>query len=462
MKQAKAKSYIHFIIQLLLSGLLLSSCFSQEPAAKGNLQTDSLIAVSQAGAMPIFFDPSDVYAPVISTADYKDSLECLVRGGIPNFFCKMHTVDSVTIGYIGGSITRGDNMYRNQSAEFIQQMYPGVRIKAINAGVSGTGTAMGACRIKEQLLKYHPDLVFIEFAVNGAFREGMEGMIRQILRFDPFIDICLLYTIREGQTTTYTQGGIPANIEGLEKIANYYHIPSIHMGLQASFLEKNKKLVWKNAATSADGRIVFSKDGIHPLKAGGNLYAAAIARSMIKMQAVNKRVRHLLPPPLLADNWEDARMLDPLKSAVFSKEWSSVKPEKIPLLKSFAPWFPYIMQACKSGASFSFRFSGNMVGMFDIGGPEAGQLLLNVDGQDVQLINRFNQYCNNRYRGQCEFIQLDKGIHTVRFTISPVKANKRKILGRNQQKDILSHPEKYGRTCEMLGKILIRGEIVRR
>ncbi len=32
--------------------------------------------------------------------------------------------------------------------------------------------APAACN--EQVLQYHPDLVFIEFAVNGAYKDGME------------------------------------------------------------------------------------------------------------------------------------------------------------------------------------------------------------------------------------------------------------------------------------------------
>jgi len=407
-----------------------------------------------------FFNPSDPRTADISPGKFNDSCECNIRSGLPNFFYKANNTKRVTIGYIGGSITRAENMYRNQSAKFIQEMFPDVKMKAINAGIAGTGTDLGACRIKEQLLRYHPDLIFIEFAVNGAFCPGMEGMVRQIWTFDSSVDICFLYTISDGQDAIYEGGKVPKNIQRLEEIAYHYGIPSIHMGLYPSFLEKSGKLIWKGSTASGKKKIVFSEDGIHPLPVGGNLYAASIARAFIKMRENGHITLHYVPVPLIADNWQDATMLTPQNLATFSKGWIAIDPNKFDSLKSFKPWFPVIMKSAKPGSSFSFRFRGNMVGLFDVGGPEMGALILQVDGKKIKELNRFNRYCNNRYRGQCSFVSLPAGEHTVRFILSPDKLNKTIILGSSQLDDINRHPGRYDQTEELLGKILIRGEIL--
>lgn len=468
------------LVWWLIMGTSCTLLRSGEQASEHN---KDIIAASQTGAKPLFFDPGDATTETIAPGTFQDTLECMVRGGLPHFFDKAENGKSVTIGYIGGSITRGENMYRNQSAKFIQSIFPDVKMNAINTGVSGTGTDLGACRIHDQLLKYHPDLIFIEFAVNGAFRPGMEGMIRQIWRYDPTIDICLLYTIGGNQWKEYAKGQIPENIRGLEDIAEYYHIPSVHMAIEASMLAKAGKLMWKGDVGKTDHEIVFSGDGIHPLKAGGDLYAKAIARGMLKLKKLNPRSQdRRLGTPLLADNWEDAQMLDPRENATFSGEWEPVDPLMTDSLRQFKPWFPYLMKSGTPGASFSFQFNGEMVGLFDIGGPEAGQLSLTVDGKKMSLLrqsntlawkvvpenegapllNRFNKYCNNRYRGQCEFIALKPGLHKVTFSISPEKADKAGILGTGHLKDMARHPERYNQTVELLGKILIRGEIVGR
>ena len=449
----------------LIQGLLLLMAAGN--AAAQNRQ--DLIAASQAGASPLFFQPgADV--PLVSTGGFSDSRECYIRNGLPAFFKKANAGKPVVVGFIGGSITQGNAGYRPQTVRYLQAMYPGVTIQALNAGVSGTGTELGACRIGEQLLQHHPDLVFVEFAANGAYAKGMEGIVRQIRRASPATDICLIYTIIGDQPQVYAAGNVPENIKGLEKVAEHYGLPSIHLGLHAALLEHKGRLVWKgNAADS--GRILFSNDGIHPLPEGGNLYAAAIARSMEKMK-LHGSVQNAgsLPAPLFAGNWEDGGMYDPAKIAQFSGDWQPVT------LPKFSAWFPLIQKASTPGASFTFRFSGSAFGIFDVGGPEAGQIEIEVNGKNMKAagppepgtqiyrlepgdspVNRFNRFCNNRYRGQHQLFTLEPGDHTVTIRLSSQKADKAGILGPAQAEDIARHPEKYDRTVLYLGKILIKG-----
>ncbi len=71
-----------------------------------------------------------------------------MRNGLPNYFHKLQSGKPVTIAYIGGSITQAVYCYRTRSARFLQSMYPAIPMKAVNAGVSGTGTDLGACRLQ--------------------------------------------------------------------------------------------------------------------------------------------------------------------------------------------------------------------------------------------------------------------------------------------------------------------------
>lgn len=469
---------------------------------------DDLIAASQAGASPLFFQPA-AGTPLVSTGNFFNEKECAVRNGLPHFFQKAASGKPLLIGFIGGSITQGNMGYRPQTVRYLQAMYPAVKVSALNAGVSGTGTDLGACRIKEQLLQHRPDLVFVEFAVNGAYAEGMEGIVRQVRQYDPAVDICFIYTINGLQTKTYAAGEVPVNVQGLEKIAEHYGLPSVHLGLQPSLLEQQGKLIWKGDLKDSSGSIIFSTDGIHPVQAGGDIYAAAIARGLEKMKAhattvgthavadnknasvphvvtakgthpaahtktvsaANNRTAAPLPAPIFPGNWEDAGMYNPKEIAQFSTGWEPVT------LPQFAAWFPVIQQASTPGASFTFRFKGTGFGIFDVGGPEAGQITIQVNGQNMQVqpplvpgtqvyrlvqgdsipVNRFSAYCNNRYRGQHQLFTLEPGEHTVTIRLSSRKADKAAILGPTQQEDIQQHPEKYSRSTLYLGKILIKG-----
>ncbi|OYY03448.1 MAG: hypothetical protein B7Y76_03830, partial [Sphingobacteriia bacterium 35-40-5] len=206
--------------------------------------------------------------------------------------------------------------------------------------------------------------------------------------------------------------------------------------------------------------------------------AQAIARAMLQMKNRAGKKIHELSKALISDNWEDAQMLDPKTFASFSPEWEKIDPKENESLNQFSGWFPYLMKAGKPGASFSFQFDGTMIGFFDIGGPEVGQITLELDGEKMHFqekssinynavnessaliaINRFNQFCNNRYRGQCFFIKTPPGKHQVVLKIASDIPDKQKILGLYQLEDITAHPLKYHRSVIYLGKILIRGSI---
>lgn len=464
----------NIFIQGLLSLLLISV------SVKGQDGVQEKIAASQAGASPLVYTTSDKDIPFIVVSDYRNDKECIVRSGLPNFFTKMKEGKDLTVAFIGGSITQGDYCYRLQVSKYLEDHYPGVTFKWINAGVSGTGTDLGAFRLQEQVLDFNPDLIFIEFAVNGAYLDGMEGIVRQIIKKDARTDICLLYTIITGQTALYQKNDMPLVIKGLEKIAEHYQIPSVHLGMEAAQMETDKLLLWKGTKDEAGGRILFSGDGIHPITSGGNLYAAALARAIIKIESdKTTAISHSLPTPLISADWENARMYAPQQIARFDSYWENIKTKEEPQLKKFNEWFDTVMTSGKKGASFSFRFEGDMFGLFDIGGPEVGQVEVVADNRILRFkpgnipgaryldsgieagnytINRFNAYCNSRYRGQYDVVKLKKGVHYVTIRISFADADKKAILGKDQQGDISQHPEKYGKSVIYLGRILLRGK----
>lgn len=441
---------------------------------------EDLVRASQGAASAMEFSPGRK-AILVNPGKFYDEKECIVRKGLPYAMSLLQSGKPVRIAYIGGSITQGEYCYRQQSAKFIVNRYPASHITFFNAGVSGTGTDLGACRIGEQVLVHNPDLIFIEFAVNGAYAPGMEGMVRQVIRNNPLTDICLIYTIMTGQTGKYGEGTVPDNIKGLEAIADKYGLTSIHLGLQAALMEKDNQLVWKGTKEEAGSRLLFSNDGIHPLPEGGNLYAEAIARAFIKLEKEKSPVvKKQLTTPLSTNNWEDAGMYAPMDIAQFSGQWEKIIPEKSSPFYRYKPWFPYVMRSTYPGASFTFRFEGSAFGIFDIGGPEVGQIEIEVDGKAIKLtevstrgyrlykpaeqgelaaINRFNAYCNNRYRGQYDLVDLVPGKHTVTIRLSGKKADKLSILGKNTT-DIVAHLDKYDQSVLYLGRILLRGKPV--
>lgn len=428
---------------------------------------------------PLAYDTRHVDIPQISLGEGIGE-ESKTREGLPTFFGKVKAHKPVTVAFIGGSITHGNFCYRLQLSKYLEQRYPDSRFSWINAGVPGTGTELGVFRIDNQVLEYNPDVVFIEFSVNGGYTPAMEGMIRKIRMRLPQTDICLLYSATERYMRQYQQGSIPDVVVEEERLAEHYHLPSVHMAMVAARLEAEGRLLWRGTEEQAASRILFSIDGLHPVTSGGNLYAAAVARAMEKFGKGSASAHQALPAPLYGTAWDDAKMFVPSEVCRRHGLWHDVNTGSDGRLKQFKSWFPTLMTSGHPESTLSFAFDGDMFGLFDLGGPEMGELEIYVDGQMVRLksvsdgsfrfyqatdltgshyLNRFNRHCNNRYRGQFDLIKVAPGIHQVTIKLSGHRVDKRKILGDKQLDDITANPDKYTKTYLRLGRILVRGNI---
>lgn len=464
-------------IAIYLSMIVFCSCIgSKEMKKEEQSSLEDQIAASQEAASQLVYTTQGYNIPDIEPGNFKKEKECSVRFGIPNFIKKIENGKDVTVAFIGGSITKGDFSYRLQTSKYMEKIYPKTNFKWINAGVSGTGTDLGAFRLEEHVLSYNPDLVFIEFSVNGAYQIGLEGMIRKIIKHDASTDICVLHTISASQTKIYQKDQFPTGVIRMEEVAEYYNVPSIHLAYETSIMDGDGKICWYSSAGCGNGKIAFSNDGLHPIVGGGNLYAAAIARSLEKMKNMPEG-KHELPEPKYSSSWDEAKMYLPKDIVVFDDKWNTLKTEET-YLSGFKDWFTNIETSEEKESSFSFKFEGDMFGIFDIGGPECGQIEIFVDGSPYKvrqvseggfrryeksqsgsnIINRFNKFCNNRYRGQHDIICVENGKHEVTIKISNETCDKKAILGEGNLDDINNNPLRYNKTALFLGRILVRGK----
>ena len=212
----------------------------------------------------------------------RDAVECSPRQGLPNFFAKVSANGEVRVAYLGGSITAQAG-WRPKTLAWFQQQYPHAKVSEINAAIGGTGSMLGAFRLRHDVLQFHPDLLFVEFAVNDSgappqqIRQTMEGIVRQTWLADPTTDICFVYTLTEHMLADLQSGKFPRAASAMEAVADHYGIPSIHMGLEVARLEKAGKLIFtapqpdpSAPAAKSPSQIIFSGDGVHPYTDSGH------------------------------------------------------------------------------------------------------------------------------------------------------------------------------------------------
>ncbi len=406
-----------------------------------------------------------------NTEGLRDATECRERGGLPNCLAKLRAGGEVRIAYLGGSITAQDG-WRPKSLNWFREQFPRAKVSEINAAIGGTGSDLGVFRLRHDVLEHKPDLLFVEFAVNDSgtppqqIYRCMEGIVRQTWKNDPATDLCFVYTLTGDMLPTLQEGHFPRAASAMENVADHYGIPSIHMGLEVARLEKAHKLIFKAAkpATEAEkaasaGMILFSPDGVHPYTDSGHqLYLEAIARSVPVIEKAGKVGPHALPEPMVPDNWEAAKML-PLSRANLSSRWQRLDPLTNSLAKAFGGRLPGLWRANEPGELISLRFRGTTLRIYDLLGPDCGQVTVVLDGGQPVVKPRFDAYCTYHRLATLSVAEgLPDIVHTVKISIHPDQPDKAKILSQRAEK--MDDPRRFDGTAWYAGGLLVIGDLV--
>ena len=305
-----------------------------------------------------------------SANDPTTAAELRVREGLPNFFAKLAAGGPVHIAYLGGSITAADG-WRPKSFAWFKAQYPHAELIEINAAISGTGSDYGACRIETDVLSKNPDLVFLEHRVNGGGgyeAKSVEGIVRQIWKKNPRTEICLVYTISQGMLCDLQAGRQTSFGTIMETVANAYGIPSIDLGVEIAKRERAGQLIFKGDAAVA-GKLVFSKDGVHPGNEGHDVYRDVIARSMLAMQSQRQPKSHRLPVPLESRCWESASLV-PIAKVGLSSGWKAVDRTTDAIYREdFGRTDAMLRGAMKcdqAGQTITVKWNGTTIGFSDI------------------------------------------------------------------------------------------------
>jgi len=397
--------------------------------------------------------------------------ECRPRSGLPNFLGKCATPGAeVKVAYFGGSITAQAG-WRPKTLAHFQKTWPAAKFSEINAAIGGTGSDLGVFRLAQDVLTAKPDLVFVEFAVNdgGAapdqIRRCMEGIVRQTWKTLPTCDLCFVYTLTEALSKPMIEGSFPRAAAVMEQVADRYGIPSIHMAVEVAKLAKEGKLIWKAPLPKTDeekakvgDKMVFAADGVHPYpQTGHELYLQAVARSLEPIQAASKsKGPHALPEPLIATNYERAQLL-PISDATLSKGFSPLTDD---FGKRWANRLSALHKAAAPGDVLSFKFKGTRCAIYDIIGPDCGQVVVTLDDQAPRTVARFDAYCTyHRLATLLVGTELPDAVHRVKIEIHPEPPDKAKILAQRGEK--IDKAEKYAGTCFYPGAILLVGELLK-
>jgi lysophospholipase L1-like esterase len=341
-----------------------------------------------------------------------------VRRGLPHVFASLRHGRPVTIVYLGGSITAGTGSsnadmtsYRALVGKWFTTTYPQDVITNVNAAVGGTGSDLGAFRTDYDVLSKHPDLVFVEFAVNDAAntasQQGMEGIVRQIRRANPQTDICFVYTYQLAGVKRYESGTVLPTVKQDETIASYYNISSVNVG------EAEAETIMSSGIVPS----TMFHDGTHPNDAGHKAYSEAIiaflnTESATPPAGANTSGAERLLPPLRGDSFEYARMIGIDGVSPLGAGWSITTSDP-------TKHFQSILISSTPGSQQTISFTGSTIGLYWIAGPDAGEFDYQIDAGASKTVSTSDRYSANSYRPFYRILESDlaPGPHTMTITV---------------------------------------------
>lgn len=232
---------------------------------------------------------------------------------------KAENGESVTLAFIGGSITQGAGAtpintecyaYKTYCA-FAGRFGNGNNIHFIKAGVGGTPSELGVVRYERDVLRGQdnaPDIVVVEFAVNdeGDETKGdcFESLVRKILKHPDRPAVILLFSVFADDFNLQ---------ERLSGVGRHYELPMV--SIKDAVTEQFR-------LTKEAGRVLtknqFFYDMFHPSNAGHTIMADCLVNLLEHIRsnasaekgAEDVTEQLLAKEPVIGNSFENIKLLD--------------------------------------------------------------------------------------------------------------------------------------------------------
>lgn len=241
------------------------------------------------------------------TFKYKEKLTNVRR--------KIESDSHLKIGFIGGSITQGcnpslpENAYVERVTSWFKERFPNVQVERINAGIGATGSLIGVHRVERDIIRYQPDIVFVEFAANDVSPKknthlSYESLIRKLLLGLPSTSaiVEIFMTLQDGESAEEEEA----------TIAEYYKIPSVSYRKEIFRQIEAGTYKWEDIET----------DEVHPNDRGHGIISSLIqelVEEALKQEVPAGYCYKIPEKPLFSDRYIEGQLLE-FKEATIIEE----------------------------------------------------------------------------------------------------------------------------------------------
>lgn len=410
--------------------------------------TASPRAATSAHVAPVH--PASAHVASIHSTDALDTLPpntllppsdyFMIRNGLSNSFHAMTVARSATVAFLGGSITYNPG-WRDKTCAFLREKFPSTQFHFIAAGIPSLGSLPHAFRLQRDVLDSGKvDLLFVETAVNDRVNgtdsltqiRALEGIVRHAKKANPRMDIIFMSFADPNKTSDYEHGKTPPEVANHELVAAHYGLPSINLAKEVHDKIAHHEFSWEKDF----------KD-LHPSPFGQELYFAAI-RDLLStcydsLQIADNgngqiavptktHLRRRLPTPLdkasLVNGVYEGTDRAQYKDWDFDTAWTPA--DSLPTRHGFVN-IP-MLTSTTPGATLSFPFKGQAVGMSIVSGADAGIVSWSIDGAPAQKTDLYTAWSAKLHLPW--YVLFAAGLknthHILELTIEPEKNSKSK------------------------------------
>ena len=294
------------------------------------------------------------------------------------------------IAFLGNSVTAQKEGYKKYLSEKLDEESK-QKHQYINAGIGGVGSLASAFLTDDFVLRYQPDLCFVECTVadiGSATPEqyisaSVEGIVKKLLKKN--IKVCFLH-LYNSHTSEDRKNSI---ISLYEKIITAYQLPSINISKALSKMIENGEEI--------ETEVVY--DGIHTTPRG-----AAISAKLI-YDAFYSICKQQFHQSLFTSEAENITNLPFEYTQIVLPNSSMIESPDSVLEKRFRSIIKYI--EIKENAILRFvHDTGELVGVLIIADEESGVVSIETNS-NTTLVQTFDQWCD---RERIQAITLDQSV----------------------------------------------------
>jgi lysophospholipase L1-like esterase len=325
-------------------------------------------------------------------------------------FIQMRGKRELNVLYMGGSITYGacatkyENSWASKISNYLKRRFTGCSLKFFNAAVSGTGTAFGIFRLNEHVLRYKPDIVFIEFAVNDSgdavtdqdkVTSSLDYIISELIRSNPSTKIIMLYSAMKGWNAC-------AGVH--DKVARHYNVPSINLQEHIKSLVDNSVYSWDE---------LFA-DEVHPNDIGHQVYYQYIVESMEKDWGKYFGSNPIAVPGLASYTFclprmvgfEDVRLKGNWEIKSIEDRYKHIDRMKI----------ESVLLSEEPGSLLEMSFFGSHIGLYHLLDRHCGVCSITIDDEE-EVIKDFFYKTDNEFVSFFSRFGLTNGEHKLKIEV---------------------------------------------